>query len=311
MSKALVALAGMMVVLPVRAIATEIAVVPWTEPNVDTLRAFDKAAVVQFINRTSGREGTIVAARESDLGDFAWIDAAGNGKYQLVVVMDANGRGFFNNLTIYSRDSSGKVSFQYIEGWGIGWDLSKVVRDLNGDGVKELIIPKQFFWFPTVATPSWPAVYRLQYGKYVEASRDFPNYYDTEVLPPLEEKIAKLEQQAASTVAERQAAEEYIAEHGWWDSYDRLPGEQYAAISAYAQLAVAQMVRAKILRVVRRDPRAGVAEAREWMKSSDQQVRQAAGQVFRDVGGHEKELRELRRTGQRLLDISRARREQR
>ncbi len=308
MKKRLIAIAALILALVSPARAAEISNIPWTQSNIESLHAFDKDAVVRFVNQVSGNEGTIIAATAGSIGDFRWVDLAGNGTYQLLVVYDVNGRGFFNELAIYTQDSSGKVRRDDIGGWGIG--LEKGVRDLDEDGKQELIIPKEFFWDPTVATPSWPSVYRLRDGRYVEASREFPDYYDGEVLPPLEKKIAALEQQAASTVRERQGAEQYIAEHGWWESYDQLPADQATAITNYGQLAVLQMTRTKILRVVGRDPQAGVAEAREWMKSPDQQVGQAAGEVFRDVGGHEEELRTLRESGQRLLDLSRARHEE-
>jgi hypothetical protein len=40
----------------------------------------------------------------------------------------------------------------------------------------------------------WPEVYHLQNGDYVEASRDFPHFYDEEVLPNLDNQITKAQQ---------------------------------------------------------------------------------------------------------------------
>ncbi len=55
-------------------------------------------------------------------------------------------------------------------------------------------------------------------------------------------------------------------------------------------LAVAVMERDKILRVLGRDPNAGLAEAREWMKSPDPELVEDAVVVVKDMGGHQQDL---------------------
>jgi hypothetical protein len=47
---------------------------------------------------------------------------------------------------------------------------------LSGDGKDEFIIPITLVSYTTASTITWPAVYRLASGKYVEASGDFPDY---------------------------------------------------------------------------------------------------------------------------------------
>ena len=51
------------------------------------------------------------------------------------------------------------------------------------------------------------------------------------------------------------------------------------------------MARDKILRVIGRDPMAGLAQAREWMASSDPVLVDDAEAVFEDIGGHEEDVR--------------------
>jgi hypothetical protein len=51
------------------------------------------------------------------------------------------------------------------------------------------------------------------------------------------------------------------------------------------------MERDKILRIIDRDPDAGLKQAREWMNSPDAALVQDAITVFRDIGGHESDLR--------------------
>lgn len=101
--------------------------------------------------------------------------------------------------------------------------------------------------------------------RYVEASRDFPNYYDTEVLPGLNRTISTLQQKAAE-------------------------GDVNPSLLAHAITA-----KDKILRLLGRNPIAGLNQAYKWMKSDNPQVLQCAIATFYDVGGHEKELSAARK----------------
>jgi hypothetical protein len=132
---------------------------------------------------------------------------------------------------------------------------------VNGDGVPEVISLASLSHDPppqrTRFIPGgvWPQVYRLRDGKYVEASRDFPGLYDKTVFPLINKAIAKA------------------------------PEEQSPA----RYLAALTMCRDKILRVLGRDPNAGLAKAREWMSSPDPVLVDDARVVFIDIGGHDDE----------------------
>ena len=54
------------------------------------------------------------------------------------------------------------------------------------------------------------------------------------------------------------------------------------------------MCRDKILRVLGRDPNAGLAQAREWMSNPDPVMVDNARVVFQDIGGHDEEVRAAR-----------------
>jgi hypothetical protein len=182
---------------------------------------------------------------------------AGDGTYQLLLTEDVNGRHFYNALIVYNRDAAGKLSAQEIRGWEIG-KLSGVIRDLNGDGRDELVIPSQqpcATYRGAGAVPTWPAVYRLENGHYVEASRDFSNFYDSEILPKLAKEISDARTEQA--------------------------------------LVWLTMERNQILRVLGRNPTAGLQEAYQWMKSADPELRQDSAVVFCEIGGHQKELETL------------------
>ncbi len=238
--------------------------VRWSQANVDALHRADRAAVFKFINDTRP-QGSFPLPSPISVGEFGWLKVGG-GKSDFAVLIDESERGYFNKLDIYSRASGDGLKIQEIEGWEMG-PFKKTVRDLNGDGVDELVIPKEFgggTWQPTAATPGWPAVYRLENGRYVEDSRDFPSFYDNEVLPRLDQEIR--------------------------DAEVRITLEPFQAET----VAVAEATRNKILRVLGRNPVAGLDQAYQWMNSDDPQVMQCAIVTFADIGGHEKEVRTLR-----------------
>jgi hypothetical protein len=258
MKRPVVIAAVLIVAQSVLAFATSITDVSWNESNIQALRSYDKNAVEKFVNDTRG--GDLLHAT---VGGFGWYDLASDHRYELVATEDLSGRAFFDYLAIYAHDSAGKAILQqWIEGERIGTNLAKVVQDLNGDGKCELIIPKVLISYTTAETFTWPAVYRLEDGKYIEASREFATYYDKQVLPGIDERISKNQATAAAG----------------------LPSQD---------TVVQIMERDKILRVLGRDPSAGLQDAYRWMKSDDPQVMQAAAATFQDIGGHDKEVREL------------------
>jgi hypothetical protein len=234
------------------AYSTQIQDVSWNRASLLTLEAFDKVAVAKFVKQYGGAK---LDPKPEDIGDFKWADLDGTGEYELVTVQDVS-RRFFNALIIYRRDQTGKITSQEITGWMIS-DLNEVVRDLLGNGKDELVVPTQFGKYGAARISiAWPAVYEMKDGEYVEASRDFPGFYDDEVLPGLEKQIQKSEQNP----------------------------------DLVANLTLA---RDKILRAIGRNPNAGVQEAYQWMNSNNPHLLQAAALTFQDIGGHEKEVREL------------------
>lgn len=258
--------------------------VPWSQANVDALRGADIAAVARFVNATRPRISVEITPNQ--VVDFGWAKVGG-GKSDLVVALDISGRGFYT-LWVYSRDNAGNLAIQEIRGWKMRDGLKEMLRDLNGDGEDELIIPTAVgqggAWTPTTAELWWPAIYRPENGRYVEsvsglpgvrpgphsvelstryveASRDFPNYYDSEILPNVDRTISEMRQKAAEGGGN--------------------PGA----------LAHPMALRDKILRVLGRQSAAGLNEAYQWMNSDDPQVLQCAIATFYDIGGHEEELR--------------------
>ncbi len=275
--------------VPARADRVCVGRVPWSQANVDSLRGADLAAVARFVTATRSRDSEEIAPNQ--VVDFGWTNV-GKGKSDLIVALDISGRGFYT-LWIYSHGGADSVAIQELEGWGgeARGGLKAMIQDLNGDGVDELILPTAVgqggSWTPTTAEPLWPAIYHPENGKYVEAicglpgvrpgprsvevstryveaSRDFPNFYDTKVLPNFDRTISMLQEKGAEGGGN--------------------PG-------ALAHLMVEKD---KILRVLGRDPTAGLSQAHQWMNSDDPQVLQCAIATFYDIGGHQEEVDKLR-----------------
>ncbi len=274
--------------MPARADRVYVGKMPWSQANVSALHGADLATVVKFVNSTQPADA-LDQIRPNQMVDFAWLRVGGGGS-DLIVALDIARRGFYT-LWIYSHGGGDNLIIQQIRGWGGMGGLKAMIHDLNGDGVDELIVPaavgQEGAWTPTASEPLWPAIYRPVNGKYiekmrdfpntsrtksievstryVEASRDFSNYYDTKFLPVLDQTIAMLRQKAAQG--------------------DGNPGA----------LARFTIVKDKILRVLGRDPTAGLNQAYQWMNSDDPEVLQCALATFYDIGGHEKEVSTLKK----------------
>jgi hypothetical protein len=259
-------------ILPAAAFCADIGKIPWTEANVETLRAFDKAAIVRFINALGGADTDTPLFPANTIEEFSWIDLAGDGRYALVLI-ELPG-SCCSDLIIYQQDASGHINSQLLEGAG---RLSNTIRDVNGDGKKELIIPPPALhpdWesFGAVTEITWPRVYRLENGKYVEASHDFASYYDAEVLPPIENAISEARFRLA---------------HG---PIGKKPDQRWMRYMGH-KIAGLTMERDQILRMIGRDPDAGLEQARDWMNSLDATLVQDAITVFKNIGRHESDVR--------------------
>lgn len=255
---------GLALALPSDATAASIVGTSWNKGNLDRLNTIGKADVAQLLTDVTGfvLHSDCACVKPQDIGEFTWADLRGNGRLELLATLDVNGREFFNTVVIVRQEPSDKMTAEELEGWMIT-DLHSIIRDLNGNGQDELIIPTVLESFSTADTITWPAVYRLEKGKYVEASGDFPAYYDSHVLPQLDREIQSVQN-------ERSAGGDGATED---------------------KLASLIMTRDKILRVLGREPMAGLQQAHEWMNSNDPKLLLAAAATLKDIGGHEAESR--------------------
>lgn len=121
--------------------------------QVHTLSSFERAAIAKFVNANRPRDVMEILA--VDVVEFGWA-SVGGGKSDFLVLFDFSGRGYSNRLWIYSRGSAGELKIQEIYGWKMG-NFKQMVRDLNGNGEDELIIPEllagnsEGLWQPMMA----------------------------------------------------------------------------------------------------------------------------------------------------------------
>ncbi len=277
--------------------AVKVADMAWDESNVAVLRSASIFDIEDFVNRDPCDDDGI-GCPKIVVHQFVWADLQGKGRYALVDLRDYGDQSKSLGIDIYQRNSLGEISDQSIAGV-VDEDLTHAIRDLNGDGKKELIV-YSVLEGRTRMDPlgELPSVYRLQGGHYVEASRDFPNFFDQEVLPPMERDIAALQKRTDSEVEARSSGEALLKQSNLIDAGEvdnRWSPEQAAALHDVARLARLKLLRYKILRGIGRDPSVDEeAQAQEWIKSPDIEVVYDAQVAIKDIGGHEAELREAR-----------------
>ena len=291
----LISVLGMLAIASA-AFGAELGDISWDQSNLETLRSFNEADVARFLE--SEVEKLAIeplrldeSVTTDDVQEFTWANLFGGPQYQLVVVSTPLGSAGANFLVIYTRNSAGKINEETIKGQAIhlaGWKnrpyIPKVIQDLDGDGKDELIIPAELGMGLYGAAPVaiWPQVYRLQNGTYVEASRDFAKFYDSQVLPILETGISNAREAAAEEAR-------------------KMPGAPLKDRTARQMLDTLIITRDKILRVIGRDPKAGEQQAREWVTGPDPDPFFAM-QVFEDMGDHEEDLEAAQRELEREVD---------
>ena len=281
MKKILISFLIAMFAVASAAFSAEIDNLPWTQSNIKTLRALPKDAVFRFFIHQYDPDNEMEWTAENIIWDYEWYPA-GEGRYQLVVGHQSGPDIGF--ATIYWQEAPGKFRSQEFGSAGTagtGWYEGPQFADFSGDGTTELIqldgvgrvSPQRTKFIPD---GEWPQVYRLREGKYVEASRDFPGFYEKQILPQLDRAITQARKDVATP---RPSAVPGI--------YDESQNDQHSE----RYLAALITARDKVLRVIGRDPTAGLDQARQWITSSDPVLVDDAKAVLEDIGGHEEDVR--------------------
>lgn len=96
--------------------AADIDGLAWNQSNIATLRSSSKADVVRMFNEQRSKSRVpLPPLTEAEIGQFRWVDLAGNGTYQLVTTSSYPCAKF---VEVDDRDASGKIRMvQTIGGW--------------------------------------------------------------------------------------------------------------------------------------------------------------------------------------------------
>jgi len=293
-----------------RGLEPKLATMPWDEANISTLGAFDRDAIQKFVNSPEANgvppgEGPLSVVSPVNVDQFAWADFAGKGQFVLVVVWDTGHGG--QAPSVFRRSTFGRVDKQDVDLENLGSEgpLKDAIRDLNGDGKKELLFYCGFGVGRSMAdTPltQWPAVYRFHDGKLVEASHEFPSFYEKEFLPELAEKISRLQKKLASEAEALSSGEAKMKQYHLNPS-EILSPQQIIAVTDEEQLAILESLRDHIIVAVlgRTLTAEQVNQARQWLNSSDYQILDDVEGTFEEMGsGHEIEALEAQQAKQRL-----------
>jgi hypothetical protein len=223
----------------------------------------DKPEVAAFLNKIHGLEDSPDALKPNEIQEFEWVDLVDDGACELVMTLSfgPNCAALEIDWQDHSQVLPGGANLETrdVSMGGKEKIFKSSIRDLNGDGKKEIIMYSYLDPAGDRAgggvTPVWPQVYRLEGEKYVPASKNFPEFYEDEVLPKLDREIG---------------ATPY-------------PGDTV--------VAALEMQRDKIQRVLGLDPQAGLGEARQWATSGNPEMIEDARDVFLNIQGHEAEAR--------------------
>ncbi len=105
-----------------------------------------------------------------------------SGSYSLVASLDVNGRHFCNDVEVIHRGASG-LTIQNV--WAReADDVNEIVRDLDKNGKKELVIPSELSGYAGArCSGAWNEIFGLRSGILVDRSAEFKDFYKAQLAP--------------------------------------------------------------------------------------------------------------------------------
>ena len=169
----------------------------WDKQHIGALKAlfFNVPSVETFLKEVK----PFLATLEAHVGEYEITDLNNNGKLELLATIDVSGREIYSAVYVVQKVNN-KLRISELHASGIGTstsigNLKSCIVDLNGDGVKEFIIPKMLA-FPEYGTDPCPIimdVYELDGTEFRKANASFKNYYRS-LLPGLKSELEAIVQ---------------------------------------------------------------------------------------------------------------------
>ena len=185
---------------------------------------------------------------------YRWLNATGDSEHELFVVTDPNGRNYCGTAYVVRRGTDAYLFQQFDASAGV--ELASAVRDLNGDGIPELVLGQTYTISQDVrCKPEWQSIYQWNGNKYVAADAKFPSFY-RQRLQALEQAISNDDLEPVSPERQSVNEEERSCEY---------------------------MERDRIRRFLHIDDKAGLDRALGWVTSSSDVLRDRAVEVLSHI----------------------------
>lgn len=167
----------------------------------------DKAGVKRFLNEVINEGDLSGPTFVEKVYEYRFVDLNADGWLELVALV-GGGRPS-TGLEIVFQTPGGvplpdRLTTTYegfvmreLVGFDVPADLNQMLRDLDGDGTYEIVMPQQLGGERASGGPRLPAeipeVFAWKDGNYANVSARYPAFYRDEVLPRLERQLQKLE----------------------------------------------------------------------------------------------------------------------
>ena len=169
----------------------------WDKQHIGALKALflNVPSVETFLKEFK----PFLATLEAHVGEYEITDLNNNGKLELLATIDVSGREIYSAVYVVQKVNN-KLRISELHASGIGTsssigNLKSCIVDLNGDGVKEFIMPRMLA-FPEYGTDPCPIimdVYDLDGTEFRKANASFKNYYRS-LLPGLKSELEAIVQ---------------------------------------------------------------------------------------------------------------------
>ena len=213
--------------------------------NSTAVSAPSREAVEAFIQEL------VDSQAQAQVCGWEFVDLNNDGVNELVASLDYSGRLFRNTLVLISK--TGDVfRTQSVPAWNVT-NVSDIVKDLNNDGAKKLIVPQPLSDYEGAkCIATWKTVHQWDGNAFVDVSRRFPEMYKKR-LQELTDNIQKIEGNPTLSGTEKDAKA----------SCDYLEQEKIQRLFG--------------------NSKAGFDRAVAWMRSDDPSLRRKAVKVFADI----------------------------